>query len=316
MKQTRPGPQLAVPAFLLLGLVLAGCAGTGPGAREALAPFDQPRLLESVAFFPQTELHCGPAALATVLDDSGLSIDYPALVERVYLPGRGGTLQVELVAAARSLNRIPWVLPPDIHAVLDEVAAGRPVLVLENQGLRTRPFWHYAVVIGFEPDRREIIQHSGTHAYLAQPMRRWLRDWNLAGRWALVTLPPDQLPLAPDRERWLQTLADFEAVAEPAAALSAWQTASRRWPEMPLAWLGQGNSHYRLGDTTAAIAAFEQALVLDPEQPAAAFNLGWLLLEAGEPCAAAARFEPLIGHPGLGQRAEDAWTVARGDCRD
>lgn len=299
-----------------MSVLLGGCAGTGPAAREALAPFDQPHLLESVTFFPQTELHCGPAALATVLDDSGLEIDYTALVERVYLPGRGGTLQVELIAATRSLNRIPWVLPPDVHAVLDEVAAGRPVLVLENQGLRTRPFWHYAVVIGFDPERREIIQHSGTEAYLAQPMRRWLRDWNLAGRWALVALPPDQLPRAPDRERWLQTLADFEAVAKPAAALTAWQRASQRWPDVPLIWLGQGNSHYRLGDPSAAIVAFDQALSLDPDHAAAAFNLGWLLLEQGDPCAAAARLEPLIEHPGLGQRAKDAWSVARGDCRD
>ena len=316
MMQVRPGPRLAVPVFLWLSLLLGGCAGTGPSAREALAPFDQPKRLESIAFFPQTELHCGPAALATVLDHSGLDIDYPALVERVYLPGRGGTLQVELIAATRSLNRIPWVLPPDLPAVLDEVAAGRPVLVLENQGLRTRPFWHYAVVIGFDPDRREIIQHSGTHAFLAQPMRRWLRDWNLAGRWALVTLPPDQLPLAPDRERWLQTLADFEAVAEAQASLIAWQTAGQRWPETPLVWLGQGNSHYRLGETARAVAAFEQALALDPDQPAAAFNLAWLLLEQGDACAAADRLEPLRAHAGIGERAETLWLRAHRACQD
>ena len=314
MKLPTPAPRVAAPAFFLMIFLLGGCAGMGPAARDALAPFDQPTRIASVTFFPQTELHCGPAALATVLDHSGLGIDYAALVDRVYLPGRGGTLQVELMAAARSLNRIPWRLPADAGAVLDEVAAGRPVLVLENQGVRRLPYWHYAVVIGFDPDRGDIIQHSGTDADLARSMRRWLRDWTLAGRWALITLPPDQLPLAPDRDRWLRSLADFEAVAEPAAALRAWQTAVQRWPEAPLVWLGQGNSHYRLGETASAIQAFERALALDPDQPAAAFNLAWLRLEAGDPCAAAALFAPLIEHPGLRQRAEDAWAAARARC--
>ncbi len=314
MTASMPGPRLAVPVFLWLASMLTGCAGFGPGAREALEPFDQPELLDSVAFYPQTELHCGPAALATVLDHSGLTIDYPELVERVYLPGRGGTLQVELVAAARSQNRIPWTLPGEAQAVLAEVAAGRPVLVLENQGLRTRPFWHYAVVIGFDPERGEIIQHSGTEAYLHSPMRRWLRDWDLAGRWSLITLPPDQLPLVPERDRWLQALADFEAVADPEAALAAWQTAEQRWPNVALVWLGQGNSHYRLGETAAALAAFEQALALEPDQPAAAFNLAWLLLEQDEACAAAARLEPLRGHAELGERAEALWSQAQLAC--
>lgn len=311
-----PGSRYAVPALLFLGLVLGGCAGPGQNAREALAPFEQPVLLEALSFFPQTELHCGPAALATVLDHSGLTIDYPSLVERVYLPGRGGTLQVELMAATRSFERIPWVLPPDSRTLLDEVAAGRPVLVLENQGLRRMPFWHYAVVIGFDPQRREIIQHSGTEAYLTRSMRRWLRDWSLAGHWALITLPPDQLPLAPEQDRWLKTLADFEAVAEPAAALTAWQTAAQRWPAVPLVWLGQGNGHYRLGETALALAAFEQALLLDPEQPAAAFNLAWLLLEQDEPCAAAARLESLRDHPGLQARVEAIWSAARQACAE
>ncbi|MGY6554194.1 MAG: PA2778 family cysteine peptidase [Wenzhouxiangella sp.] len=310
-----PRLRLAASALALM-LVLSGCAGFGQSSREALEPFDQAHLIAPLAFYPQTELHCGPAALATVLDHSGLGVDYAALVERVYLPGRGGTLQVELLAATRSLNRIPWVLQADARAVLDEVVAGRPVLVLENQGLRRVPFWHYAVVIGFDPERQTIIQHSGTEAYLDRPMRRWLRDWHLAGRWALITLPPGQLPLEVDQARWLQTLADFEAVAEPAAALTAWQSTTERWPDIALAWLGQGNSYYRLGNTAAAIDAFERALQLNPDQPAASFNLAWLLLAQDEACAAMALLDGLREHPGLQTRVDDAWSAAQRACAD
>lgn len=309
-----PGPRRAAPALAFCAFLLAGCAGFGPAARQALEPFDAPVRVEPVAFFPQTELHCGPAALASVLETSGRPVNYSDLVDRVYLPDRGGTLQVELLAAARSHDRIPWVLAPQLSSLLAEVAAGRPVLVLENQGVRGLPYWHYAVVIGFDPERADIIQHSGTEAELARPMRRWLRDWTLAGRWAVVTLPPDQLPRSPERERWLQTLADFEAVAEPRAALLAWQTAAERWPDEPLVWLGQGNSRYRLGALDEAIAAFEQALKRNPDQPAAAYNLAVVLLENDQPCRAAGRLDALRQHPVVGERAAVALETARESC--
>ena len=314
MKTSAPVPQSAVPAFFMAAVLLSGCAGYAPLARESLAPFDQPVQIERVKFYPQTELHCGPAALATVLDHSGIVVDYPNLVDRVYLPGRGGTLQVELLAAARGHNRIPWILPPKPKAVLAEVAAGRPVLVLENQGMRRFPYWHYAVVIGFDPDLGTLTQHSGTDAAIARPLRRWLRDWTLADRWALITLSPDELPLEPEPRRWLHTVADFESVAEPSAALTAWQTAARQWPDEPLVWLGQGNSQYQLGDLESAIAAFEQALTLNPDQAAAAFNLGQVLLQSGQSCAALEPLNRVIEHPALSERALHSLDKARRDC--
>lgn len=314
MKISAPGPRHAVPVLALAALLLSGCAGFAPAAREVLAAFDQPVRVESVAFYPQTELHCGPAALATMLDHSGVSIDYPDLVDRVYLPGRGGTLQVEILAAARSHNRIPWILPPEPAAVLAEVAAGRPVLVLENQGLRRLPYWHYAVIIGFDPLAGDLIQHSGAEEALTRPLRGWLRDWSLAGHWALITLRPEELPLAPEQARWFKVLADFEAVADPAAGLAAWQTAAQQWPDEALPWLGQGNSYYRLDKPDDAIAAFEQALALNPDQAAAAFNLAQVLMQTGRPCEAVAPLARLADHPALGQRARSGLAEARRAC--
>ena len=306
--------RLAAPACLTLLLVLTGCATLGAPDREALEAFPEAVQVEAVPFYPQTELHCGPAALATVLDHGGVAVDYSELVDRVYLPERGGTLQVELLGAARSSNRIPWVLNPDLSELLQELQAGRPVLVLENQGLRRVPYWHYAVVIGFDPQQREVIQHSGTEETLHRPLRRWLREWSLAGRWAVVTLPPDALPVTPERERWLQTVADFEAVAEPEAALAAWQTAADRWPDAAMAWLGQGNSYYRLGQLNLALKAFEKALQQNPEQAAAAFNRASVLLEVDQPCAASTQLEALIEHPALGERAQQVLVTARAAC--
>ena len=54
-----------------------------------------------------------------------------------------------MVAAARSRIRGAF-LKGGIHSVLPEIAAGNPVLVLQNAGWSWLPVWHYAVVIGYD----------------------------------------------------------------------------------------------------------------------------------------------------------------------
>jgi hypothetical protein len=55
---------------------------------------------------------------------------------------------------------IPYVLEPEVTALAAELAAGRPVLVLQNLGLERAPVWHYAVVDGI--DQGDVILRSGT----------------------------------------------------------------------------------------------------------------------------------------------------------
>ncbi|MBM4196338.1 MAG: hypothetical protein FJ197_04455 [Gammaproteobacteria bacterium] len=89
--------------------------------------------LTSVPFFPQTVHQCGPAALATVLVASGLDTTPEALVPQVYVPGRKGSFAVELAAATRRAGRIAYTVESP-QAMLQEIAAGNPVLVLQDLG--------------------------------------------------------------------------------------------------------------------------------------------------------------------------------------
>jgi hypothetical protein len=101
--------------------------------------------LTAVPFFPQTAYQCGPAALSTMLAAAGEDVAPDDLVSQVYLPGREGSLQFELMAAARLRGFVPYVLAPQLDSVLHEVRAGNPVLVLQNlsmalcRGGRIRP---------------------------------------------------------------------------------------------------------------------------------------------------------------------------------
>ena len=100
---------------------------------------------------------CAPAALATVLVASGVNVSPEALVPMVYVPLRQGSFQVEMVAAARSFDRLAYQIPPTLDALFAEISMGHPVLVLQNQGLSWYPRWHFAVVRGFDIKRRRVI---------------------------------------------------------------------------------------------------------------------------------------------------------------
>ncbi|MFN2339214.1 MAG: PA2778 family cysteine peptidase, partial [Gammaproteobacteria bacterium] len=184
-------------AALLVSLLLAGCAAV-PQTRSLTAspPAGLPEHIElvDVPFFPQQAYQCGPAALATLLQDQGVPVAPEALVPEVYVPARQGSLQAEMLAAARARGLVAYPLRPELDAILREVAAGRPVLVLQNLGLAWLPYWHYAVIVGYDLARGEIVLRSGLHERHVNGFARFERTWHRAGRWAFVVTAPDQLP--------------------------------------------------------------------------------------------------------------------------
>jgi len=260
------------------GLPTAGLPAAGLPARAELG---------AVPFFAQRESECGPAALAMLLDAGGLGLAPEELVPEVYLPGRRGTLQLELVAATRRHGRIPYPLRPDVNALYTELAAGRPVLVLQNYGSRRAPQWHYAVVVGYEPGH--LLLRSGVTRRLRLPLSRFLGTWERADAWALVALAPGELPATAEPEPYLAAVSGLEALGQAAAARAAFAAATVRWPGEPLAWLGLGNSEAARGDAAAGEAALRRALELAPRSAAARNNLAELLGRRG--CPAAARIE-------------------------
>ncbi|MEY6433868.1 PA2778 family cysteine peptidase, partial [Thioalkalicoccus limnaeus] len=168
-----------------LALAVTGCART-PLISEHLPDRDAPSNVElhEVAFFPQDDFQCGPAALATVLAWSGQAVTPEELVPRVYLPARQGSLQPEIRATARYYDRLAYELDPRLTALLTELAAGHPVLVLQNLGIWRWPVWHYAVVVGFDAERQQVILRSGTTERQVLSARRFLMSWARADAWA------------------------------------------------------------------------------------------------------------------------------------
>ena len=140
-------------------------------------------------FFSQRTKECGPAALAMALVRTGLRITPDELVAEVYNPGRGGSLAPAVLTAARRHGRVAYPVA-SLKTLFRQVAAGRPVVVLQNLSLPWIPQWHYAVVVGYDLSRGTVTLHSGKTPYLEMSMETFERTWERGGYWGLVVLNP------------------------------------------------------------------------------------------------------------------------------
>lgn len=265
----------------LVGLaLLAGCATTPPWPDTTAinAPAQQPSyLLEQVPFYPQERFQCGPAALATVLNSQGLTTEPDILKELVYLPGRQGSMQVEMVAAARSHDMVVYPLEPDIEAILEEVAAGHPVLVMQNLRFNWWPQWHFAVIVGYDIPDETLILNTDTRKHYRVPYKAFDATWARAQRWARVILPPDTLPATANMLPYLRSAHDLETTGHTRAARQAYGTAQSRWPDHPAPAMALGNLAFARNAPQTATEHFLGVVEQFPDFADGWNNLGFAL---------------------------------------
>lgn len=278
--------QLSIRSLgIILCLMLGACTQAPKlGPQVAALP---PRVeLRDVPFFPQDAYQCGPAALATMLVQRDVEITPEQLVPRVYLPERKGSLQLELVAAARDEGLLVYPLRPQIEDLLAELAAGNPVLVLQNLGNDWWPVWHFAVAVGYDLHAGTLLLRSAEERRQVHGLRYFESTWARGQRWAVVTLPPERLPATARPSDWLRAASDLEQTGQSRAAAQAYAAATRRWPQEGMGWFAQGNSQYAAGDQAAAEQSLRESVTRTPALAPAWYNLAQLLAEKGCPTQA------------------------------
>lgn len=287
---------------MALALLLSGCA-----TPQTTALLEDSRLaslpvvveLERTPFFPQEDHQCGPASLATALGAAGIKTDPADITRQVYLPGREGSLQVEMLASARRNGAVPYLLKPELRDVLDEVSAGTPVVVLQNLGLSWFPIWHYAVIIGYDLANRNLLLRSGKERRQVLALPTFERTWARSDHWAFVAVAPGKLPVTATENGYLASVARMESLGLNRQANVSYAAALERWPGNLAALIGLGNTAYALDDPDAAEAAFRRASREHSESAIAHNNLAHVLArrERYEEALAVARRAVELGGP-------------------
>lgn len=282
MKRSRA---IAVPpaiagVFICIALLLGGCASPQVATLASQWPATLPVQadLHNTPFFAQAEYECGPAALAMAMGAAGAPTTPEALVPQVYLPARKGSLQVEMPVAVRRAGLLAYTVAPNLQAVLQEVAAGNPVIVFQNLSLPWYPVWHYAVVIGYNRDDQTLLMHSGTTARMPISFSAFERTWARGNYWAMVATPADRLPATADATQLASALVALERL-NPKAAFTIYLNALTRWPTDRSFLLGRGNAAYALGDLPAAQSAYAAATAALPDFADAWNNLAQVLAD-------------------------------------
>ena len=290
-----------VGVFLLLSAsLLSGCASTPQLSAAAQAQLPNQAYIPNVPFYSQRDFQCGPASLAMALGASGQQVSVDALIPQVFLPGREGSVQPEMLAAVRRHQRISYVIDGSLDALLTEVNAGHPVVVLQNLALSFYPLWHYAVVIGYDQESQQLRLHSGEQAHSLISSSRFDATWARSNRWAMVALAPGQFPASIKAQAAADAVSAFEKVAGSQAARPAWQALTVRWPDYALGWFALGNALHEQ-DPAAAAEAFKQATQVDASLAAAWLNLGLTQQGLGEMEAARASLQKAAALPGKWQ---------------
>lgn len=235
--------------------------------------------IEDLPFFPQDRYQCGPAALATVLVHEGVTTSPDALVKLVYVPELKGTLQNEMLAGIRRTGLLAYQLQPRLEDLISEVAAGNPVLVMQNLGLSWMPQWHYAVLKGYDLQSATLILNSGTVEDYSLSMRTFEKTWERADYWAVVALKPGQLAASARPGPYFAALVDFQHSKPGYARLfDSYQAGLAAWPDNRNLMMGLGNLELEQSRYFKAADIFTDVVRHYPQYGPAHNNLAMALL--------------------------------------
>lgn len=263
----------------LLLLLLTGCARSPVLLESTKASLTPQTELTEVPFFAQTEYQCGPATLAMVLNHEGVDASLDELIPQVFLPGRDGSVQPEMLATVRRYEQLAIPIRGTMDALLTHLEAGDPVVVMQNLALPAFPMWHYAVAIGFDLPNETLVLRSGEIERHTLSFSRFDATWARTERWGFVVSEPGSLPEGVTARNALEAISAFEEQHGPAKTLSSWQAFGERFPANPLGQFALGNALYAAEQPQAALDAFEAATQLDPAMGAAWLNLAILQLQ-------------------------------------
>ena len=315
------GQKARARAGFLIAALAAACGLGGcislpqtDALRESPPQGLPPRVeLTQVPFHLQDDFLCGPASLAMVFNAAGVPADVESVTPLVYLPGRKGSLQAEMLGATRRSGLLAYPLAPQLEDLLREIAAGTPVVVLLNLAFKLAPVWHYAVVVGYDLDKREVIVRSAKRSRDEWSFGFLEYFWKESDYWSMLALAPGRMPATAREAEYAVATAALEQAGQARGARESYRALLERWPDNLIGLIGLGNVEYGLKDLAAAERAFRRASVAHPQSAVALNNLAHVLAALGrlDEAEAAARTAVSLEGPMQAQARETLESILK-----
>lgn len=264
----------------LVGIIfighLFGCATVAWQSKNLLASSSREipdfHEIKGVGFVDQSDRYCGPAVLAMALRWGGQDISIEESAALVYSPFSEGSFQSDMISASRRRGMMAVTIH-NLSDLLTEVAADHPVIVFENLSFSWAPRWHYALIVGYDLSKQEIIMHSGHDAFFRWDIEKFERSWQLGEYWGLVVLPAGELAISASELAHVTAAVGLENVKKYDEAEISYLKILKKWPASLVAMIGLANVYYQKGNRAEAVHWLHEALRLYPESQIAQHNL-------------------------------------------
>lgn len=145
---------------------------------------DAEEYIINVPFFPSKNFQCGPASLAMVFNFLGVKITPDEIAEYIYSEGAHGTAEFDMILFAERKGFKALQYRGNIEDVKEKIKAGKPLIVMVDEGFWFYKKYHYMVVAGF--DDSNVIVNSGQDEHKRMSFYEFYKKWSKTDFWTLL----------------------------------------------------------------------------------------------------------------------------------
>lgn len=145
---------------------------------------DAEEYIINVPFFPSKNFQCGPASLAMVFNFLGDRITPDEISEDIYSKEARGTAEFDMILFIERKGFKALQYRGNIEDVKEKIKAGKPLIVMVDEGFWFYKKYHYMVVVGF--DDSNVIVNSGQDEHKRMSFYEFYKKWSKTDFWTLL----------------------------------------------------------------------------------------------------------------------------------
>lgn len=261
--------------LLFLGLGFYSCSSTRQKDDWQLRKAQAKTVQLDVPFIAQKSNECGPTTMTMLARYLGKKETYGEIKEMVMSPKARGSFQQDMIAASRRLGLTPYKVK-GFDRITQYVHFGHPVLVYQDIGNIWVKNWHFALVVGYNYQKKTLLLHSNQEKYLTQDIDEFLESWSKGDEWAYVVTTPNNIPVDTTYEEALDNALVFEKLKKEDDAVKLYQAMITKWPNRYESYAGMANLYFSKGEMDKARYLYSKALELSPNHQGLQNNYQYL----------------------------------------